>query len=69
MTHSFTGAPVMYKGKMMVIITEVDFLIRDRAIHFVGIFIANRVNPIPVVNDGKFVGIIARSDIARIFQF
>lgn len=119
-TRSFTGAPVMHEGKMVGIITEADFLTRDRAVHLptflqvfsqikifkkdearfkeefqrflntkvkdimtthvitvdpetsisevAQIFIAKRVNPIPVVKDGNLVGIIARSDIVRIFQ-
>jgi len=119
-TRSFTGTPVMQAGKMVGIVTEADFLTRDRAVHLptflqvfsqikifkkdearfkeefqrfldtkvkdimtthvitvdpdtsitevAQIFIAKRVNPIPVVKEGNLVGIIARSDIVRIFQ-
>lgn len=32
------------------------------------IFVAKRVNPIPVIREGKLVGIVSRSDIVKIFQ-
>lgn len=32
------------------------------------LFTAKRINPVPVVKDGKLVGIVSRSDIVKIFQ-
>lgn len=47
-----------------VVTVDADMAVEELA----SLFIAKRLNPLPVVKNGKMVGIVSRSDIVKIFK-